>query len=123
MTFFVVLLFLFTENMIAALWLLTLTLITTSECIYAAPPLVEYRRSEDNRPLGVQVNDKKYTLLFSNICRTSSFSLLLRLWLFSMSRRFFELTCDVILIKKQLKLKTDFFHVMFVCGKRTAQYQ
>lgn len=47
----------FTENMVATLWLLsllTVTLITVSECVYAPPPLVKYRRF-DNTAFGFQV--------------------------------------------------------------------
>lgn len=43
--------------MVATLWLLslsTITLITTSECVYAPPPLVKYRRL-DNTQFGIQV--------------------------------------------------------------------
>lgn len=45
------------ENMVATLWLLsllTVTLITVSECVYAPPPLVKYRRF-DNTAFGFQV--------------------------------------------------------------------
>lgn len=43
--------------MVATLWLLsllTVTLITVSECVYAPPPLVKYRRF-DNTAFGFQV--------------------------------------------------------------------
>lgn len=45
--------------MVATLWLLsllTVTLIRASECIYATPPLVKYRRL-DNIPYGIQVSN------------------------------------------------------------------
>lgn len=49
--------FYFAENMVATLWLLSLlstTLLSTSECVYASP-LAKYRLS-DTASLGIQVN-------------------------------------------------------------------
>lgn len=53
------------ENMVATLWLLsllTVTLITVSECVYAPPPLVKYRRF-DSPAFGIQVNFFFYPII------------------------------------------------------------
>lgn len=60
----------FTENMVATLWLLSLlstTLLSTSECVYASP-LAKYRLS-DTSSLGIQVSFHLHT---SDIALTNS---------------------------------------------------
>lgn len=55
--------------MVATLWLLsllTITLITASECVYTPPPLEKYRRL-DNTQFGIQVIIN-FVHLISNEC-------------------------------------------------------
>lgn len=54
--------------MVATLWLLsllTITLIRASECVYASPPLVKYRRL-DNTPFGFQVRETSIDIIYKS---------------------------------------------------------